>query len=732
MLKSVNEIAEDPVSRSYANNTEIQTNTGHYYMECSNKGICDRDAGECSCFPGYEGSACQRASCPGGKEGVCSGHGTCKSIKELAEDDNNNHYMLWDADVTLGCDCDAGWSGADCSSRECKYGYDPLFYDNENTIRYSNYTFVIYSQKDGLSYEGKYSLKFYDAYGEDWETGPIDIRYHSEALPPYESSRSIEAQTCDAIRDAMESIPNDVIPKGTVKCRAYTDFKNQIYEKYMPTTHHLQNFWPLVGFVLAFPENPGALKQPEFNFHLDGSRPSAYTTTTSDDLQSWVYPNGFQGEEVDIVPDYCEGVVVTLDESNSLWTLAFEDEAVMLPLFKKCLGEADSSTATTAADIYDWDYGTPRNPHLIKLVDRSYKQSNGEYTPATEFCNTTSEELAGVEIDGASLGKGWCLNSNPPGFYMVTYFYFDSDPSALDGSVLPAPPGKFVVFQSTGEDYKSRTSGGTVYFDVFTTTGTMTSVSSYVQAYNYDLIGRPHAVNTTMSHTNEMYTYSDALDDVDPSADPRRHDVSCEWSLNAAGTLNRVYKANVPAKQETQRACLNKGDTVFFLNIGIPNSKFAGEGNSKSVSNLADDVNVAKWQSYSSSNTRFGGASAYNFNPKYLNYYTVEKVGREEPTWHNPTTERNATSVLQEMNRIVLDQSVNYQYFLDREEATDPTQLQATAKIYKFTMPDSDKLKAKYATTCSSRGICNGEEGLCECFAGYTGDACQTQNALAQ
>jgi len=412
-----------------------------------------------------------------------------------------------------------------------------------------------------------------------------------------------------------------------------------------------------------------------------------------------------------------------------LWTLAFEDEAVMLPLFKKCLGEADSSTATTAADIYDWDYGTPRNPHLIKLVDRSYKQSNGEYTPATEFCNTTSEELAGVEINGASLGKGWCLNSNPPGFYMVTYFYFDSDPSALDGSVLPAPPGKFVVFQSTGEDYTSRASGGTVYFDVFTTTGTMTSVSSYVQAYNYDLTGRSQAVN--MSHTNEMYTYSDAKDDVDVSStDPRRHDVSCEWSLNTAGILARVYQGH--GGKETQRACLNKGDTVFFLNTGIPNGKFAGEGNSKSVANLAASVNVSNWQDYSSSNTRFGTVSAYNFNPKYLNYYTVEKVGREEPTWHNPTTEANAESVLQEMNRIVLDQSVNYQYFLDREEFIDPTKLQATAKIYKFTMPDSDKLKAKYATTCSSRGICNGEEGLCECFAGYTGDACQTQNALAQ
>ena len=55
-------------------------------MECSNKGICDRKAGECECFDGYEGSSCQRASCPN----ECSGHGTCEHIKTLAANDFDN------------------------------------------------------------------------------------------------------------------------------------------------------------------------------------------------------------------------------------------------------------------------------------------------------------------------------------------------------------------------------------------------------------------------------------------------------------------------------------------------------------------------------------------------------------------------------------------------------------------------------------------------------------------
>jgi len=52
---------------------------GHFYMECANRGICDRKAGACKCFPGYDGAACERTVCPND----CSGHGTCEKVSEL-------------------------------------------------------------------------------------------------------------------------------------------------------------------------------------------------------------------------------------------------------------------------------------------------------------------------------------------------------------------------------------------------------------------------------------------------------------------------------------------------------------------------------------------------------------------------------------------------------------------------------------------------------------------------
>jgi hypothetical protein len=54
--------------------------TAHAMAECSNKGTCDFTTGQCICFEGFTGHACQRSACPND----CSGHGQCLSIREMA------------------------------------------------------------------------------------------------------------------------------------------------------------------------------------------------------------------------------------------------------------------------------------------------------------------------------------------------------------------------------------------------------------------------------------------------------------------------------------------------------------------------------------------------------------------------------------------------------------------------------------------------------------------------
>lgn len=94
---------------------------GHFYAECSGKGICQRETGQCACFEGYEGEGCTRVACPSSNDKSCSGHGTCHRLSDLYDD-----YKAWDATKTQHCICDAGYSGMKCDQRVCPSGDDPV------------------------------------------------------------------------------------------------------------------------------------------------------------------------------------------------------------------------------------------------------------------------------------------------------------------------------------------------------------------------------------------------------------------------------------------------------------------------------------------------------------------------------------------------------------------------------------------------------------------------------
>lgn len=108
----------------------------HSYAECAGRGICNRETGECGCFDGYTGKACQRTTCPND----CSGHGTCEYIEDLyfqqvyadysslgfSVDPKKFEYYDWDSRKTRGCVCDATYGDVDCSKRLFERGTDPL------------------------------------------------------------------------------------------------------------------------------------------------------------------------------------------------------------------------------------------------------------------------------------------------------------------------------------------------------------------------------------------------------------------------------------------------------------------------------------------------------------------------------------------------------------------------------------------------------------------------------
>lgn len=110
-------------------------NTVHQPQECSARGMCDTTTGRCKCFTGFGGEACQRTTCPND----CSGHGVCQSEYQFRQDAIASSIVStsygsiydyytdpFDAPRQMGCKCDLGFRGPDCSEIECPSGTDPL------------------------------------------------------------------------------------------------------------------------------------------------------------------------------------------------------------------------------------------------------------------------------------------------------------------------------------------------------------------------------------------------------------------------------------------------------------------------------------------------------------------------------------------------------------------------------------------------------------------------------
>ena len=413
----------------------ILNNTAHEYLECSGKGLCNRETGDCECYDGYDGVSCQRASCPG-YPNLCYGHGVCQSARQIAKNNYDNVYKLWDADTSMGCVCDPGYYGPACTYRECEHGLDPLYEDDITTAKVGIYDFAILTTgtefSDGMAdsegTNGHWAIRFFDALGEDWLT---------YSIPAW--------ARCDQVIAALEALPNHVIPTGTVECRR-TEYKrstsaldwannftssggngqHEFWYHYRMATWTLKsdetliqgipNSW-VVGnathsngiltdnaalapsfigdiYRVKFTANPGALREPQVELYLDGKRPSLISDGNST-IVTFASTDGQQGESEDIVADHCDGVTVSINRPNDLgftatdWTTLGGLDADEIKLLKKCLGDADGDEDNNV-EVYNWDHGSAEFPHLIKLVRIVSSFENGAYYAAIVWDSANS------------------------------------------------------------------------------------------------------------------------------------------------------------------------------------------------------------------------------------------------------------------------------------------------------------------------------------------------------
>jgi hypothetical protein len=193
----------------------------HFYRECSNKGVCNRQSGVCQCFKGYDGEGCTRTACPN----ACSGHGTCERLV-----DQDVHYRAWDAYKTQRCKCDPGYLGPDCSLRDCPMGDDPITHtqlDEVQVLAFRADTSGL--QLDSSQYHGVFALQFKDEFGDTWTTKTLSwpsarasgtgvdaiITAGTGSDDEYgitDSTARGAHTTAAELKAALKALPNDAIP----------------------------------------------------------------------------------------------------------------------------------------------------------------------------------------------------------------------------------------------------------------------------------------------------------------------------------------------------------------------------------------------------------------------------------------------------------------------------------------------------------------------------------------
>lgn len=179
----------------------VRSNEGHFHAECSAAGICDRSTGQCECFAGFEGSACNRTVCPNS----CSGHGVCRTIAETLPADIE-YYKLWEATKFQRCVCDGGYDGLDCSQRVCPRGDDPLTTTttrteyNKGLIETNERQYVdVRCRYGGTMVYPQVALKYTDPLtGDTYETSYFDISDTSSTND-------------DAVKALLQALPNQVL-----------------------------------------------------------------------------------------------------------------------------------------------------------------------------------------------------------------------------------------------------------------------------------------------------------------------------------------------------------------------------------------------------------------------------------------------------------------------------------------------------------------------------------------
>merc|ERR1711871_868290 len=224
----------------------------------------------------------------------------------------------------------------------------------------------------------------------------------------------------------------------------------------------------------------------------------------------------------------------------------------------------------------------------------------------------------------------------------------------------------------------------------------------YVATKQSDLVSE-YAIFTTDGTAERVY-----LDDNTDSAYNATETAVTAYFTQFDNTLYLSFDVSCEtgATQTNVEPCLDKGDLIFITDANWGSDQLIIE---KGTSNQ---------------NRFFGGQGGGGWSSGYADttdLYTITKIWKAEET--------SSTATFEDKFRVTVDKAINWDGSVVADPDGDGTKNTGYVQIVKFTPASTGSYT--YVSECSNRGLCNGDDALCECFKGYTNDNCDTQSSLA-
>merc|ERR1711871_1133033 len=799
---------------------ETTQDVGHFYMECSNQGICDRGSGECECFDGYSGVDCGSTSCPND----CSGNGRCLSIAEMAraaptrsgntiEVVRGSHfvstevtpdvavgdtvylgeqadydsatsytvtgivskmstlttlgnqgftvspraqtslpfgsalykvanYNLWDANKVAGCVCDDGFSGHNCGSMKCPVGADPLDVtgeDKENsfsstsTTNPSTYTkqnerqmLTMDSSRGALS--GSFTLTFTSMNGEEKTTRSIST------APELSSTVSVSG----------------VEEYDTIHCQ------QQYHANYGTST----NAWAgarcekLIRFTPDLPDDELAL-----NDYIRVGNEIRQVTKLTRSATSGNYSSAMVSAQFN--QGYAPGTYAYRHSAAKAIEYGLEH------LSNNVVGEVTATKSMSSGQLLFSNERTAAAPNTAKIF--VHLAANNAVT----FKDTGATGSKGPAAGSAGVGDNFRIHGHS-GMSQIESI------AGCDDSIitqLNLDAGFLATTNDDGTlgDANSRTAGGDsevysldhvgiidngfkykVQFvensgdipEMVCNTDNLRSVYRMDEAayVSRDEPDRVWFVDTKQGSAQPAYSAVEQADTTHPSAITAGDTIyvgeqRCDVISSDAELSAKYHSASVVCAQALSENSHSTADAICTHDV----IEVSFEGSSQSCTST--DRPALRFINDISSGTSTDQCVDSSACAEVLAYNGANRLVRWSSGYTSPLTHLS-TNELMDNNDLSVNDRVSIRTLNDHTYETrtvDYINLQgigaSTDNFFTvsqpFTAAHTEKrifLNFKGTTTsaeCSGRGLCDGSSAECQSFKGYTGQACQIQNALA-